>query len=157
MFFLYQDEQGAFTKVATMRDEYTRLAADGLTYRLDEARLDQGKLVVTRHSIAGGQAESGHSELPVNDQTRVWKGEKQVALRDLAVGDELLVNLTGSTPDRPGRCGDIWVGADTHKLATEQQRNTAQGVSQRARAARVDRQCRSEEKSPSRCSANRPA
>ena len=54
-------------------------------------------------------------------ETRVWKGDQQVKLTDLAAGDELLFNITGHTADNPGWCTDIWVGAETHQLATEQQ------------------------------------
>ena len=38
------------------------------------------------------------------------------------MGDELLVNLAARTTTSRGRCTDIWVGAETHRLATEQQR-----------------------------------
>jgi hypothetical protein len=37
------------------------------------------------------------------------------------VGDVLLVNLTAEQNGAPSCCTDIWIGADTHKLATEQQ------------------------------------
>ena len=130
LFFLYQDEKGAFTKVATMQDEYTMLAGHGFTYCLDEIKLAEGKLLVTKQKLSEKQPDLGHSELLVNDKTRVWKGDKQVKLGDLAVGDSLLVNLTGtakaggSTPQISSCCADIWLGVETHKLATEQARKT---------------------------------
>ena len=51
-------------------------------------------------------------------------------LSDLAIGDELLVNLTGRTATSRGRCTDIWAGLETHKLATAQQRTNHQNFLQ---------------------------
>lgn len=122
LFFLNQDAQGGFTRLATMQDQFTMDAGHSFSYRLDEVKLSEGKLLTTKQSISKNQHDLGKKELLVNDETHVWKGEQQVKLADLAAGDELLYNLTGKTADSPGWCTDIWVGADTHKLATEQQR-----------------------------------
>jgi hypothetical protein len=121
LFFLNQDESGNFTRLATAQDQFTMDAGHSFTYRLDEARLAEGKLLTTKHSIPKKQDDLGKKELLVTDETRVWKGAQQVKLSDLAAGDELLFNLTGKTADNPGRCTDIWIGDDTHKLATEAQ------------------------------------
>ena len=83
---------------------------------------DEGRLLVSKQNLSTKQADLGHSEVLVNDKTRVWKGDKEVKLADLAVGDELLVNLTGVFAQSPRRCSDIWAGLETHKLATAQQR-----------------------------------
>ena len=122
LFFLHQDENGAFTKLATMQDQFTMDAGHGFTYRLDEAKLGEGKLLVTKRSVPKNQPDLGKSELLVNDSTRVWKNDKQIKLGDLAAGDELLYSRTGVTATKPSVCIDIWVGVDTHKLATEQER-----------------------------------
>ena len=111
-----------------MQDEYTLTASHGFSYRLNEARLTEGKLLVTRHSVPKDEAkselknasknegksesEAALNEIRVNDRTRVWKGEKQGKLSDLAAGDELLFNFTGGSGQTPRRCTDIWVGAD---------------------------------------------
>jgi hypothetical protein len=122
LFFLNQDARGEFTRLATMQDQFTMDAGHSFSYRLDEVRLGEGKLLTTKQSLPKSQPDLGKKELLVKDETRVWKGDKQVKLADLAPGDELLFNLTGKTADSPGWCMDIWVGADTHKLVTEQQR-----------------------------------
>ena len=122
LFFLYLDDQGVFSRVATMQDEYTMTAGHGFRYRLLEAKADAGKLLVARHSIAKNEPEAAPKEILVDDRTKVWKGEKQGKLSDLAPGDELLFNFTGSSRQMPRRCTDVWVGVDTHKLVTEQQR-----------------------------------
>ncbi|RBP45349.1 hypothetical protein DES53_103347 [Roseimicrobium gellanilyticum] len=122
LFFLNQDEDGGFTKLATMQEQFTMDASHSFTYKLDEAKLAEGKLLTTKHSIKKNQPDLGKKELLVTKETRVWKGEQQVKLEDLKPGDELLYNLTGKTADKPGWCTDIWVGEETHQLATETQR-----------------------------------
>jgi hypothetical protein len=60
-------------------------------------------------------------ELRVTPETRLWRGELPASLQELVVGDLLLVNLTAELPESPARCTEIWIGTETHKLATEQQ------------------------------------
>ena len=131
LFFLYQDDKDAFTRAGVVEDEYSYLASNTLTYRLETAQLDEGKLVIARHPAPVQvdyileprvAPDFGRIELEVDAKTRVWKGDRQVKLSDLVAGDELLVNLSARTSASRGRCTDIWAGAETHKLATEQQR-----------------------------------
>ena len=75
----------------------------------------------------------GRAELLVSDQTRVWKGDQQVKLSDLKVGDVLLVNLTGERPGHPSRTTDLWVGEESHKLASDQQTKKLQSTKQTAK------------------------
>jgi hypothetical protein len=121
LFFLNQDKAGGFTRLATMQDQFTMDASHSFSYRLDEVKLGEGKLLTTKQSLSKNQPNFGQKELLVKPETRVWKGDQQVKLTDLAAGDELLFNMTGRSGDNPGWCSDIWVGAETHKLATEQQ------------------------------------
>lgn len=122
LFFLNQDSKGGFTRLATMQDQFTMDAGHGFSYRLDELKLAEGKLLTTRQKLSEGKADLGRKELVVNDSVRIWKGNRQIKLSDLSVGDSLLFNLTGKTATSPGHCTDIWVGAETQKLSTEQQR-----------------------------------
>ncbi|HWE94109.1 MAG TPA: hypothetical protein VG269_09115 [Tepidisphaeraceae bacterium] len=121
-FSLYQDESGAFTKAAAVEDDFSQLAVGGMTYRLDEAHLADGRLAVTKQNLAENHADLGHADLSVNERTRVWKGEQRIKLADLAAGDLLLANFTGSKVQKNFACADIWVGADTQKAATARQR-----------------------------------
>ena len=75
-FFLYQDKKGAFTKAAKLMDDYSLLASEGLTYRLDALKLNEGKLVVIKQSLSEKQTDLGRDELLVSNKTRVWKGDK---------------------------------------------------------------------------------
>ncbi len=122
IFFLFQDENGTFSQAATIRDDYTQLAKEGLSYRLDAANLGEGKLRVTRHGEEQKQIEPVSSELKVDAQTKVWKGSEQVKLADLTPGDELLINFAGGSPSNTSRVSEIWIGAETQHLATETQR-----------------------------------
>ena len=121
LFFLNRDKAGGFTRLATMQDQFTMDASHSFSYRLEEAKLGEGRLLTTKQSVSKNQPDLGQKELFVKPETRVWKGGQPAKLTDLAVGDELLFNTTGKTADNAGWCTDIWVGADTQKLATEQQ------------------------------------
>lgn len=122
LFFLNQDANGNFTRLATMQDQFTMDNNHGFSYRLDAIKLAEGKLLTTKHKVDKSKQEGGPKELFVTPSTRVWKLDKQIKLTDLAVGDELLFNFTGKTATNPGHCTDIWVGPGTHKLASETQR-----------------------------------
>jgi hypothetical protein len=127
LFFLYQDASGEFTRATAMQDDFTMSANHHFNYRLEALKLDEGKLVVTRQKIPAKEtdakeADAKSSEWLVTSETRVWKGDTQGTLADLVVGDELLANFSGSNPQHPRRCTDVWVGVETHRLATEKQR-----------------------------------
>src|SRR6476660_6745321 len=51
LFFLNQDPQGGFTRLATMQDQFTMDAGHSFSYRLDEAKLAEGKLLTTKQSL----------------------------------------------------------------------------------------------------------
>ncbi len=131
LFFLYKDEKGAFTRAGVVEDEYSYLAGNTLTYRLETANLGEGKLVAARHAAPVKvdyileprvSPDFGRAELEVDSATRVWKGDHPVKLSDLTVGDELLVNLGVRTATGRGRCTDIWAGAEAQGIATALQR-----------------------------------
>ncbi|MEZ0390298.1 MAG: hypothetical protein ACAI34_24680, partial [Verrucomicrobium sp.] len=122
LFFLNQDTQGRFTRLATMQDQYTMDASHSFTYHLDEVKLTENKLLTTKHSIAKKQDDLGKKELLITPETRVWRGAARVHLVDLKPGDELLYTITGKSASAPGVCTDIWVGVETHQLATKQMR-----------------------------------
>ena len=113
-FFLYLDQQQAFTLAASARDDFSLRAAQEQTYTLGAIDLQRKLIDVTLHGAE--HADLGQSQLQLHDRTRIWKGDKQVQQGDLAVGNELLVNLAGD------KCADIWVGTTTHRQTIEQQR-----------------------------------
>jgi hypothetical protein len=125
-FHLYQDDTGAFRRVSFVTDEVSDLIHNGAAWRVESLNLADGTLIAARQP-PGVKNDQGDPEQPpdigrallrVGPDTRVWKGDKPVALAALAVGDLLLVNRTGDRPSHLSRCMDIWIGADTHKLFT---------------------------------------
>ena len=121
-FFLYQDENSAFTKAAVMQDTFTADAVAGNVYRLKDIKAGEKTLLVVSHKLNENPADTNTLSLKVSDKTRIWKGDKQIKLEELAVSDELLVNFSGNADAVSRYCSDIWVGAETHKLITEQVR-----------------------------------
>ena len=121
LFFLNDDGHGHFTRLATMQEQFSIDAGHSFSYRLDEARLGEGKLLTTKQSIPKKIEDAGKAELHVNAATRVWNDDQQIKLEDLKPGDELLYNLSGRTAASPGVCTEIWVGAETHQKVTGQQ------------------------------------
>ncbi len=140
LFFLNQDPHGDFTLLATMQDEYTMLANHGFAYRIDALKLGERKLEVVKQKTGDSPAEVGRSELLVDEHTRVWKGDARIAVNDLAIGDVVLVNLSGTGARRPRRCTDVWVGAQTHHQVTELQRKRhVAAIRERGLPAWIDR------------------
>ena len=82
-----------------MSDEFSFLAANAVTYRMEMLKLAEGKLHVAQQlpevKNYNGDMERppdfGRTELRVTAETRVWKGEQRLKLTDLAIGDVSLV------------------------------------------------------------------
>ncbi|MDB6140757.1 MAG: hypothetical protein JWO94_3829 [Verrucomicrobiaceae bacterium] len=121
LFFLNQDAHGGFTRLATMQDQFTMDMGHSFTYRLDEAKPGEGKLLTTKHSLSKKQDGLGKKELIFAKETRVWKLDKQIKIEDLKPGDVLLLNFTVKTATDPGWCTDIWSGTNTHQLIKDTQ------------------------------------
>jgi len=128
-FHLYQDEHGEFRLATLVSDEFSYLAANVLTYRIEQLLLAEGQLHVARRipevKNYNGDMEQppdiGRTALRVDRTTRVWKGDTRAELADLAVGDLLLVNVTDDQAGAPARCMDVWIGAEAQQHATAQQ------------------------------------
>ncbi len=122
-FHLFQDKDGAFTRANFVGDEFSHLSDNAISWRVDALLLDEGKIHVAWQipevKNYNGDMERppdiGHSVLHVTDATEVWKGDAQVRLADLAVGDDLLANLSGERPASPSQATAIWIGEDTHQ------------------------------------------
>jgi hypothetical protein len=129
-FLLHPDQKGAFNRATLIIDDFTRATNDRVTYRVEAVNLHEGALTLARqlgpmkderdHMVK--PPDLGRGEFAVDEKTRVWKGDATAQLSDLAVGDEVLVNLTGRTTSSRGRCTEIWAGLDTHKNASDRQR-----------------------------------
>jgi hypothetical protein len=130
-FHLYQDERGAFTRASLITDEFSQMAVNKVSWRIETLKLEAGRIEVVRCVPPRKQLRSdgydhppaiGRAELSVDASTRIWKGAGQLKLAELSPGDELLVNLAGETASTFLRCTDIWANAEAQGQATEQQR-----------------------------------
>lgn len=98
---------------------------DRLAYRLDAVDLGRNELVLAvRHAPVKNDKEEmvrppdfGRGIFAVDDRTVVWKDDRKATLRDLAPGDELIVNTTGRNATGRGVCTEIWAGAATFRAA----------------------------------------
>ena len=129
-FHLYQEEGGAFTRASLVTDEFTVLAVNKVSWRIEALNPETGRLQVARQlpqrknlRRAGYDQppDIGRAELLVDANTRVWTARGQGKLSDLAIGDALLINQTAGLPSQAARCTDLWVGGEAHRLASEQQ------------------------------------
>jgi hypothetical protein len=127
-FHCYQDDKGQFTRVTLISDEFSHRTANATTFRI--ASIDGDKLHVA-WQLPLVKDYNGDMQRPpdfgrgiwrVSPETQVWKGDSQIKLVDLVVGDVLLANFTAELPGSPSRCTELWVGEDTHKLVIERQR-----------------------------------
>ena len=86
-----------------------------------------------------GQTDAKPTAFRITPATRVWKGRGIGSLADIAVGQEVLVNLTVCTLKGPGRVIDIWLDPESRTTATAQQLAIhRQYVQEHGLAARVD-------------------
>ncbi len=113
------------------QDDFSHSSANAITARVTAIHGDQIHvgwqlpLVKDYNGDMQRAPDVGSCILRVNDATRVWKGDQQVKLADLQVGDVLLFNRTGELPGKPSHCTDVWIGEETHKLVTEKLRKPA--------------------------------
>ena len=106
-FHLYQDEKGAFSKASLVSDEFSYLALNVVTFRVETINLAEGKLHVAREipevKNYNGDMEQppdiGRTELRVNADTRVWKGSQRV-IRTLT-SSAISAGRTTPAPVRP--------------------------------------------------------
>ena len=128
-FHLYQDAKGAFTQASLVTDDFSWLALNFITYRIESLDLANGVFEAARQipppfNYNGDKVsvpDLGHGILHVDAETRVWKGGQPAKVSDLAVGDALTINFTGESADTAFRCREIYIGAESQTFATEAQ------------------------------------
>lgn len=138
-FHLFQDENGRFSKASLVMDEFTRLASNSIRYRIESIQpARQGVTTETvRLTVAwqipevknyNGDMERppdiGRSLLLLGKDSKIWKStlDKNATLNDIAVGDVLIINLSGDQPGAPAVCTEVWVGEETFKILADQQK-----------------------------------
>jgi len=128
-FHLYEDGNGAFTQAWLVSDDFSHLATNVTSYRIEALRLNEGRIDVAWQlaklkNYNGDMVrppDIGQSELLVTPETRVWRGDQPAKLGDLAVGDVLLANVTAELPGQRSHGTDLWIGEETYKAIAERQ------------------------------------
>ena len=111
----------AFDRCSRLEDDFSRSVRTGVFWRLEQVRLDSGKLAAIRIDRAGNPADDKPTEFDVQAITRVWKGRGFGTLDDLAVGQVVALNLTECTLKGPGRVNDVWLDEESRRTAVERQ------------------------------------
>ena len=121
-----------------LEDDFTRDAARHMV--LEILKIDQGKRTLTAERREAGPDErvatpaaddatlfrgpalpAGRQVFDFDSATRVWIGGEIKDASALAVGQRVLVNRTRATLSGPGRLTDVWVDAESRRLAMERQ------------------------------------
>jgi hypothetical protein len=117
---------GKFERALRLEDDFTYAARRKHAWRVDTVEIDKGKLTVTDVATEGGQPQAAQPEtkpiaFQIAPSTRVWKAREIAALKDLAPGQTVFLNLTVCTLKGPGRCTDIWIDDESRAIARERQ------------------------------------
>ncbi len=141
-FALHQDVRGEFTIASLIRDEFTVQKQRRLTARVLAVRADRGEVHVAWQLPKEKNYDDdwvtppdlGSAVLPVDATTTIWKGDHQVPLTSLAVGDLLMANRSGGTATELPHCTALWVGEETLTAMAVRQRTKHQEAVRRSGA-----------------------
>ncbi len=111
--------EGDFRRCFRIEDDFSRDTRTGVVWKVDSVDLDTMKLTATPHRE--GKPAGPAKLLDLMAGTRVWKGSGFADLRALAAGQEVIFNLTWVTLYGPGRVVEVWLDAESRRLATARQ------------------------------------
>jgi len=114
------DGKGPFTKCILLEDDFSYAEAQKRTWRIDTIQIDKRQLTVTGIGT-DGKTDPKPTIFVLNSATRIWKGRTIGELKDLAVGQNVLINLTVCTLKGPGRALDVWIDEESRKVAAAHQ------------------------------------
>jgi hypothetical protein len=117
--------EAAFKRVLKLEDDFSFATRQNRRWKILSIQSDVGTITTLSGSTGTVPATAPSGVKPtvfqIAETTRVWKGRTIAGLTDLAVGQEVVVNLTVCTLKGPGRCTDIWLDDDSRSIATKQQ------------------------------------
>jgi hypothetical protein len=115
-----KNQKPVFNRALQLEDDFSYFTRLKKSWRVDTVEPDKQKLVVTGVG-ADGQADAKPTSFVIGPSTRVWKGRGLATLKDLAPGQQILVNLTVCTLKGPGRVTDVWLDDESRAVARERQ------------------------------------
>jgi len=116
-----KDGKQVFGKALRLEDDFSYFARQGRLWRVESLGLDKSTIVLLGLGPGQGQTDAKPTTFRITPATRVWKGRGIGALTDIAISQEVLVNLTVCTLKGPGRLIDIWLDPESRSTATAQQ------------------------------------
>ena len=115
-----KNQKPVFNRALSLEDDFSRFARLKKSWRVDSVEPDKHKLTVTGVT-ADGPADTKPTSFVIGPATRVWKGRGLGTLKDVAAGQQILLNLTVCTLKGPGRCTDLWLDDEARATARERQ------------------------------------
>lgn len=124
LFGLFYEEEvngkKVFRQCIHLADDFSEAESHGMLWRITELQRNKDTLVAVRHLKDQAEGEKPKAFV-IKPATRVWKGNGFGSLDDVAVDQEVLLNLTVCTIKGPGRCTDLWLDEEARKTATTRQ------------------------------------
>lgn len=135
--------ESQFSRVLKLEDDFTLYQRQGATWKIISLDRQKKKLVAERVDAQPAPTKpeglSGRQTFDLTSATQVWQGDCLADLEDLALGQNMLFNLTWATLFGPGRLTDIWIDNESREIATRRQhRQFLQHLKDRGFPARVD-------------------
>ncbi|MBK8001631.1 MAG: hypothetical protein IPK15_23745 [Verrucomicrobia bacterium] len=113
--------RGGSGRAFVLEDDFSFHQRQQRVWRLDTVNRDKNTVTVTGLSLADNKPDSKPTTFQINPATRVWMGRGVGALTNLAVGQNILINITVATLKGPGRITDIWLDDESRAIATAHQ------------------------------------
>ncbi len=117
----YEETQGnkkVFSQVLKFEDDFSHMTAAQRLWRIDAVDLGKRILTVTGVRTTDNEADAKPTVFQITPATRIWKGREIGVLKDVAIGQTVLLNLTVCTLKGPGRCTDVWIDPPSREAAT---------------------------------------
>lgn len=112
------------THALSLEDDVSFYGRQGQSWKISAVDLKAGKIKVTSSGTPAPDGLKGEKTFDVDASSRIWKGRQRGTLADLAVEEEVQVNLSWAANWIYGafHCSDIWLDKESLALAAEQQR-----------------------------------
>lgn len=112
-----------FGQIAACSDDFSISVSEGWTWHVDEVK--NGRISVTRQGSTVKADAKNRVEFLIDARTTIWKGRGVAELKDLVVGQSVLINqIPGNVQLPVTHCAaDIWLDDESRTLATKRQRD----------------------------------
>ena len=113
-----RDNKKTFSLAFRLEDDFSHMTNAGRLWRIDAVDIGKQMLTATGIHTADNLADAKPTQFQLTRAVRVWKGREIGEVKDIAVGQMVLFNLTVCTLKGPGRLTDIWLDPTSREVAT---------------------------------------